>query len=168
MRNVARLGVLRRADRATATCSAARPPAAAASAIRWNATRPPVLQDVADDYVSVERAAMDYGVVIKVIDAEICDYAIDEAATKAERETIRRQRLGWLATDPEQVAADYRAGKIDKLDVVRRYAVVLDWDNGTLLPVSTGQFREMFHKRSAANWAKVGGTEQLRARSAGA
>jgi N-methylhydantoinase B len=94
--------------------------------------------------------------VIKVIDAEICDYAIDEAATKAAREMIRRQRLGWLATDPEQVAADYRAGKIDKLDVVRRYAVVLDWDNGTLLPISTGQFREMFHKRSAANWAKVG------------
>src|SRR5580704_9528473 len=115
-----------------------------------------VLQDVADDYVSVERAAMDYGVVIKVIDAEICEYAIDEAATKAERETIRRQRLGWLATDPEAVAAGYRAGKIDKLDVVRRYAVVLDWDNGTLLPTSTGQFREMFHKRSAANWAKGG------------
>jgi N-methylhydantoinase B len=41
---------------------------------------------------------------------------------------------------------------------------VLDWDNGTLLPTSTGQFREMFHKRSAANWAKAGGTE----RSAGA
>jgi N-methylhydantoinase B len=41
---------------------------------------------------------------------------------------------------------------------VRRYAVVLDWDNGTLLPISTGQFREMFHKRSAANWAKVGET----------
>jgi N-methylhydantoinase B len=119
-----------------------------------------VLQDVADDYVSVERAAMDYGVVIKVIDAEICDYAIDEAATKAARETIRGQRLGWLATDPEQVAADYRAGKIDKLDVVRRYAVVLDWDNGTLLPTSTGQFREMFHKRSAANWTKAGGTER--------
>jgi N-methylhydantoinase B len=112
----------------------------------------------------VERAAVDYGVVIKVIDAEICDYAIDEAATKAARETIRGQRLGWLATDPEQVAADYRAGKIDKLDVVRRYAVVLDWDNGTLLPTSTGQFREMFHKRSAANWTKAGGTE----RSAGA
>jgi N-methylhydantoinase B len=126
-----------------------------------------VLQDVADDYVSVERAAMDYGVVIKVIDAEICDYAIDEVATKAERETIRRQRLGWLATDPEQVAADYRAGKIDKLDVVRRYAVVLDWDNGTLLPTSTSQFREMFRKRSAANWAKVGGAEQPRAPSGG-
>ena len=116
-----------------------------------------VLQDVADDYVSVERAAMDYGVVIKVIDAEICEYTVDEAATKAERETIRRQRLGWLATDPEEVAAGYRAGKIDKLDVVRRYAVVLDWDNGTLLPTSTGQFREMFHKRSAANWAKGAG-----------
>ena len=90
-----------------------------------------MLEDVADDYVSVERAARDYGVVIKVIDAEICDYAIDEAATRATRETIRGQRLGWLATDPEEVAAGYRAGKIDKLDVVRRYAVVLDWDTGS-------------------------------------
>ena len=30
-----------------------------------------VRQDVADDYVSVERAAKDYGVVIKVIDADL-------------------------------------------------------------------------------------------------
>ena len=51
-----------------------------------------VLEDVADDYVSIERAAKDYGVVLTVVDAEICAYAIDEAATKAARETIRRQR----------------------------------------------------------------------------
>ncbi len=38
-----------------------------------------VLEDVADDYVSVERAARDYGVVIKVIDAELCDYEVDDA-----------------------------------------------------------------------------------------
>ena len=115
-----------------------------------------VLEDVIDDYVSIERAAKDYGVVIKAIDPEICAYQIDEAATRSAREAIRRDRGGWLATDPEEVAADYRAGKIDKLDVVRRYAVVLDWDSGALLPKSTGQFREMFHKRSATNWAKVG------------
>jgi N-methylhydantoinase B len=112
-----------------------------------------VLEDVADDYVSVDRAAKDYGVVIKTLDAEICDYAVDEKATKRLREKIRAERVGWLAADPEQVAADYRAGKIDKLDVVRRYAVVLDWDKGTLLPVSTAQFRDMFHKRSAAGWS---------------
>ena len=91
-RRVARLGLLRRADRDQATSSAVRPPAAAASAIRWSATRLLVLEDVADDYVSIERAAKDYGVVLTVIDAEICDYAVDEAATKATREAIRRQR----------------------------------------------------------------------------
>jgi N-methylhydantoinase B len=118
-----------------------------------------VLEDVADDYVSTERAAKDYGIVLTVVDAEICAYAVDEAATKATREAIRRQRSRWLATDPEEVAAGYRAGEIDQLDVVRRYAVVLDWDTGALLPVSTGQFREMFHKRTAATWARSGSAE---------
>jgi len=118
-----------------------------------------VLEDVADDYVSIERAAKDYGIVLTVVDAEICAYAVDETATKATREAIRRQRSRWLATDPEEVAAGYRAGKIDRLDVVRRYAVVLDWDTGALLPVSTGQFREMFHKRTAATWARSGSAE---------
>jgi N-methylhydantoinase B len=111
-----------------------------------------VLEDVIDDYVSIERAAMDYGVVIKAIDAEICSYEIDEAATRAERETIARLRQGWLATSAEEVAAAYRAGTIDKLDVVRRYAVVLDWKDGALLPTSTEQFRDMFRKRSASKW----------------
>jgi N-methylhydantoinase B len=113
-----------------------------------------VLQDVIDDYVSIERAAKDYGVVIKAIDPEICEYEIDEAATNAERETIAGLRQDWLATPAEEVAAAYRAGSIDKLDVVRRYAVVLDWKNGALLPNSTEQFRDMFRKRSAAKWAE--------------
>ena len=112
-----------------------------------------VLEDVIDDYVSVERAAKDYGVVIRAVDAEILDYAIDKAATRTAREDIRRDRAGWLAADPETVAAAYRAGTIDSLDAVRRYAVVLEWGDGTLLPTSTGQFREMFHKRSAASWS---------------
>ena len=118
-----------------------------------------VLEDVADGYVSIERAAKDYGVVLTVVDAELCAYAVDETATKATREAIRRERIGWLATDPEEVAASYRAGKIDRLDVVRRYAVVLDWDTGALLPVSTGQFREMFHKRTASTWARSASEE---------
>jgi N-methylhydantoinase B len=120
-----------------------------------------VLEDVADDYVSVERAAKDYGVVLTVVDAEICAYAVDQAATKAMREAIRRDRMRWLATDPEEVAAGYRDGSIDRLDVVRRYAVVLDWDTGALLPISTGQFREMFYKRTAAVWGGSGSTETL-------
>src|ERR1700735_3177895 len=87
-----------------ATSSAVRPPAEAASAIRWSGVRPAGCTTVGTDMV---RGG-----------AEIGHYALDEAAPKAARETTRGQRLGWLATDPEQVAADYRAGKIDKLDVV--------------------------------------------------
>ncbi|MGF3025498.1 hydantoinase B/oxoprolinase family protein [Methylobacterium aquaticum] len=111
-----------------------------------------VVEDVADDYVSVARAAKDYGVVIRVIDADLCRYEVDAAATEALRAEIRSQRRGWLATDPEHVAEEYRAGRVDTLDVVRRYGVLLDWDKGTLLPRSTAQFREQFAKRSAASW----------------
>lgn len=111
-----------------------------------------VVEDVADDYVSVARAAKDYGVVIRVIDADLCHYEVDAAATEALRAEIRSQRRGWLAADPESVAEEYRAGRLDTLDVVRRYGVLLDWDKGTLLPRSTAQFREQFAKRSAASW----------------
>jgi N-methylhydantoinase B len=111
-----------------------------------------VVEDVADDYVSVARAAKDYGVVIRVIDAELCHYEVDAAATTALRAEIRSQRRGWLDTDPEHVAQEYRAGRLDALDLVRRYGVLLDWDKGTLLPRSTAQFREQFAKRSSAVW----------------
>lgn len=111
-----------------------------------------VLQDVMDDYVSVARAAKDYGVVVTVIDAELCKYAVDTEATAVERASIRAQRPTWLATDPEAVAAAYRAGTLDQLDVVRRYAVLLDWDSGALLMESTRQFREMFRRRTSGQW----------------
>jgi N-methylhydantoinase B len=111
-----------------------------------------VCEDVADGYVSIERSAKDYGVVIRTIDAELAEYEVDEAATTAERARIRTARHGWLAEDPETVAARFRAGEIDVMDVIRRYGVVLDWDNGTLLPRSTAQFREMMQRRSAAFW----------------
>jgi N-methylhydantoinase B len=101
----------------------------------------------------VERAALDYGVVINPVDPEICEYEIDAEATNKERERIRAGRSGWIATPPEEVAALFQAGKINALDAVRRYAVILDWDKGTLLPKSTEQFREMYHKRTASCWA---------------
>ncbi|MGO4659476.1 hydantoinase B/oxoprolinase family protein, partial [Ensifer sp. 2YAB10] len=111
-----------------------------------------VLEDVIDNYVSVERAAKDYGVVIQPIDPEICTYEIDKDATVALRRQIRAERNDWLAADPEDVSRRFKAGDIDALDAVRRYAVILDWDSGDLLPVSTDQFREMYRKRSAAAW----------------
>ncbi len=112
-----------------------------------------VLEDVIDDYVSVERAAKDYGVVIRPVDPEMLAYEIDEAETAKARASIRASRREWAEADPEQVAADYKAGKIDRLDAVRRYAVILDWESGEVLPKSTEQFREMFRIRTVAGWA---------------
>ncbi|BDA87126.1 N-methylhydantoinase [Aureimonas sp. SA4125] len=114
-----------------------------------------VLEDVIDDYVSIERAAKDYGVVIRAIDPELCDYALDSAATEALRAEIRQKRVAWARTDPEGVAAQFRRGEIDALDAIRQHAVILDWGTGELLPESTRQFRETFERRSVANWAAV-------------
>ncbi len=114
-----------------------------------------VLEDVIDDYVSVQRAAKDYGVVIRAIDVELCEYECDAIATQALRADIRQQRVAWARTDPEGVAARFRSGEIDALDAIRQHAVILDWGTGKLLPESTRQFRETFERRSVANWAAV-------------
>jgi N-methylhydantoinase B len=111
-----------------------------------------VLEDVIDDYVSIERARKDYGVVIEAIDPENLQYEIDVEATAREREEIRAKRQGWLEEDPNLVAERYRAGEIDLLDTVRHYGVIIDQRNGQLLPKTTGQFREMLQRRTAAHW----------------
>jgi N-methylhydantoinase B len=111
-----------------------------------------VKADVADDYVSIERAAKDYGVILKLIDKDLCDYAVDRDATERERSSIRAQRRQWLEEEPESVAAKYRAGELDALDAVRRYAVILDWGSGELMANSTAQFREQFRIRSLGHW----------------
>ena len=74
------------------------------------------------------------------------------ALAPGERARIRAARHGWLAADPEEIAARFRAGEIDVMDAVRQYAVLLDWETGELLPKSTAQHREMMLKRSAAFW----------------
>jgi len=112
-----------------------------------------VMEDVIDDYVSMERARTDYGVVVREIDRDLCQYEIDEAATEACRADIRAKRKGWARMDPEEVARKYRSGEIDTLDAVRHYAVILDWETGELLPKTTAQFRESFEKRTVAHWA---------------
>lgn len=111
-----------------------------------------VLQDVIDEYVSVRRAELDYGVVIKVIDADMLEYEIDEDATEKARAYIRENRVGWARMDPEIVSRMYQKGEIDEMDAVRKYAVILDWGTGELMPNSTKQFRESFEKRSVAHW----------------
>ncbi len=113
-----------------------------------------VREDVADGYVSVERAERDYGVVIRAVDVDLCAYAVDEAGTERARAKIRAERAGWLSEDPESVARRFRAGEIDTLDVVRRHGVVLDWGTGELCPNSTRQFRAMFRLRSSDHWGE--------------
>jgi N-methylhydantoinase B len=111
-----------------------------------------VLDDVVDEYVSVERARKDYGVVVHVVDADLAEYEVDEEATVAERARIRAEREGWLDDDPEEIAARYRAGELDQLDVIRQHGVILDWGDGTLLPDTTDTFRAMVRRRAVPFW----------------
>lgn len=111
-----------------------------------------VMEDVIDDYVSLERAKIDYGVVILEIDRDLCQYEIDAAATEACRADIRATRKDRARMDPAEVARKYQSGEINTLDAVRHYAVILDWETGEVLPKTTAQFRESFEKRTVAHW----------------
>jgi N-methylhydantoinase B len=111
-----------------------------------------VLEDVIDGYVSLERAAKDYGVVVHAIDPEIDDYALDVEATDVLRRQIRADRQGWLDEDPEDLARRYRDGEVDMLDMIRRYGVIVDWGTGELLPQTTRDFRAGLRRRSLAHW----------------
>ena len=111
-----------------------------------------VHEDVIDQYVSVERAELDYGVVIRAIDVDLDQYEVDEKATQAARRYIRENREKWMNEDPEQVAAWYRAGEITQHDVLRRYGVILDWGTGELFDRTTTQYKETLDRRSLAYW----------------
>ncbi|MEQ8497564.1 MAG: hydantoinase B/oxoprolinase family protein, partial [Gammaproteobacteria bacterium] len=111
-----------------------------------------VLEDVVDDYVSLERARRDYGVVLEVVDADLAEYAVDEAATRAERAAIAAHRHAWLEEDAEAVAARYRAGELDMYDVIRRHGVICDWGSGELLANSTREFRAQMRARCVPHW----------------
>ncbi|USK85582.1 hydantoinase B/oxoprolinase family protein [Peribacillus asahii] len=111
-----------------------------------------VLEDVIDEYVSVERAKKDYGVVIKEIDRDLDLFEIDYEATKREREFIRNNRKSWLELDPLIVEKQFQNGEIDKLDVIRRFGVIMDYATNTVLLKSTEQFRQSLRKRSLAYW----------------
>jgi N-methylhydantoinase B len=112
-----------------------------------------VVDDVIDGYVSIERAAADYGVVVTAVDPEVDEYAVDHDATTALRARIRSERTGWLEQDAEALAARYRSGEVGMLDMIRRYGVIVDWGTGDLLAQSTRQFRDMLRRRAAAHWA---------------
>lgn len=111
-----------------------------------------VLEDVIDEYVSIERARKDYGVVIREIDRDLDQFEIDYEASTFEREYIRKNRKAWLETDPLQVENDFVNGEIDKLDVIRRFGVIMDYATNKVLVKSTEQFRETMRKRSLTYW----------------
>ncbi|MEV5536014.1 hydantoinase B/oxoprolinase family protein [Saccharopolyspora shandongensis] len=117
-------------------------------------TRDPalVVEDVIDGYVTVERAAKDYGVVIIPVDTELDQYEVDAAATVELRRDIAARRRDWLAEDPHDVARRYRAGEIDMLDSIRRHGVIVDWGTGELHENTTRQYRELLQKRAADHW----------------
>ena len=111
-----------------------------------------VLEDVADEYVTPERAAKDYGVVVREIDTDLGEWEVDRAATEAERSRLRGSRRERLEEDPAAIVARYRRGEIDQLDLIRHHGVILNWDTGELLPHTTEQFRAMLQRRAAAHW----------------
>ncbi|WP_047865733.1 hydantoinase B/oxoprolinase family protein [Rubrobacter aplysinae] len=113
-----------------------------------------VCEDVADDYVTVEGARRDYGVVIRELDAELAEYEVDLEATQAERENIRENRKTWLEKDPEELAKRYRDKEIGALELIRRHGVILDWGTGELLPNTTRDFREMMSWRVLPHWSE--------------
>ena len=111
-----------------------------------------VLEDVLDGYVSIERAAKDYGVVLtRCPDPD--DLMIDEPATDQLRQHIRQHRQSWMQEDPELIARRFRAGELDVLDCIRQFGVILDWGSGELLPRTTQQHRDLTLRRAAMWWA---------------
>ncbi len=116
--------------------------------------RPPeaVLEDVIDGYVTPVGARKDYGVVLVEVDQELDRWEIDQEGTQSERARIRASRIVWLSENAEGIAARYRAGELDVLDLVRRYGVIVDWQTGELLPTTTAQFRAMLWRRAGRFW----------------
>ncbi len=112
-----------------------------------------VLEDVIEGYVSIERAQKDYGVIVKEIDPDLCQYEVDLAATEKERNRIDQARAGWLDEDAEKIAERYRKKELNAMDLIRQYGVIVDWGSGKLLPITTRQFRDMLKRRTVPYWA---------------
>jgi N-methylhydantoinase B len=111
-----------------------------------------VLEDVIEGYVSVEGARADYGVVIVARDPEVDDYVVNDEATARARAEARGERASLLDSDPEEVAARYRAGELGITDLVRRYGVIVHWGTGELYPETTRVHREMLRRRAVQHW----------------
>jgi N-methylhydantoinase B len=100
-----------------------------------------VVEDVIDGYVTLRGAERDYGVVCEAVDPEIDDWRVDIAATDSLRKRIRQARAEWLDDAPDSVVDRLRKGEISITDAIRRHGVICNWDDYTLLPETTRQFR---------------------------
>ena len=91
--------------------------------------------------------------MIRAVDAELSRVRGRRRGHRARaRAHPRPSAHGWLREDAEAVAARYRGGELDVLDVIRRHGVILDWGTGELLPRTTEQFRAMLERRAARHW----------------
>ena len=111
-----------------------------------------VMEDVEDDYISLERAAKDYGVVLELVDKDKATYKINEKATKAERQRIAKNRKNWLDEEPTEIAKKYREKKLDMYDLIRQYGVICDWGTGELFEDTTAEFRKLLRERAVQYW----------------
>lgn len=114
-----------------------------------------VLEDVIDEYVSIERAAKDYGVVVHCIDKDVCDFSVDLEATSALRTAQRQSRKDKFSLPPSGVRQLFLDGAIDELDLVRHYGVILDFtqEDTPVLAHTTEQFRQSLRQRSLSHWS---------------
>ena len=90
------------------------------------------------------------------MDIDLDEYKIEENATLAERARIASHRKEWLNEDAEKIAALYRDKKLNMLDLIRQYGVIVDWGSGELLPKTTAEFREMLKRRTVPYWTASG------------
>ena len=108
-------------------------------------------EDVADGYVTIERARKDYGVVVREVDAELAEYELDADGDGARARAHPRRAAGLARGGSGVGRRALPLGELDVLDLVRHYGVILDWGTGELLPKTTEQFRAMLEgSRSAA------------------
>ena len=89
-----------------------------------------VREDVADGYVSVARAARDYGVVILIVDEELAEYAVDEGRHlgRARQDSRGAERLaGGRCGDCGRTVSRGGAGYVGSRAPLRGFAQLADW-----------------------------------------
>ena len=111
-----------------------------------------VLEDVADGYVTIERARATTASWSRRSTPSWPSTRSTPTRPRRSASASAARGAGWLEEDPEQVAGRFRDGELDTMDSIRRHGVILDWGTGELLPRTTEQFRAMLKRRAADHW----------------